>query len=152
MFSTDRVRKVERSAIVPFSPAQMFELVADLERYPEFLDWCVDAKLLSRNEHTLTGRLSLAQGPLKSEFTTRNQLRFPQAMTLELLEGPFSQLEGAWEFLPLGDSGCRMSLILSFEFANLATDLLLGAGFEKTCNRLVDAFVDRAFAVYGRDD
>ncbi len=149
MLSTDLVRKVERSAIVPFSPAQMFELVADVESYPDFLDWCVDAQTLARDEDRLTGRLSLAQGPLKSEFTTRNQLDFPKGMTIELLEGPFNQLQGAWEFSALGDSGCRMRLVLSFEFANRATDLLLGAVFEQTCNRLVDAFVDRASAIYG---
>lgn len=143
------MREVRRSAIVPFSPAQMFDLVADVQRYPEFLPWCTEAELLSKNDAELTGRLSVAQGPLRGQFTTRNRLERPSAMSLKLVEGPFSDLSGQWQFVALGDSGCRVELAMQFAFSNPVKDMLMGAVFEQTCNSLVDAFVDRARQIYG---
>ena len=148
-FSADPVRQVERSAIVPYSPQQMFELVADVERYPEFLPWCAYAELHSRDDRELTGSLGLAQGPLTGRFTTRNRLDAPHAMSIELLEGPFRNLHGQWRFDALGEQGCRIALQMRFEFDSRVNDLLLGPVFEQTCNRLVDAFVARAGVVYG---
>lgn len=142
------MREVQRSAIVPHTPAQMFELVVDFERYPEFVPGCVGAELLSRDENELTGRLSLSLGPLKASFATRNRLAPPHSMSLELVDGPFSELHGNWSFVPLGESGCRVGLEMRFAFADAAQDLLLGPIFERSCDRLVDAFVARAADVY----
>jgi len=143
------MREVQRSAIVPYSPEQMFDLVADVERYPEFLPWCAAARLIERSNHELRGSLTMAQGPLQGSFTTRNQLDYPRAMSLELEDGPFSDLSGEWQFEPLGDGGCRISLELRFAFASRVKDALLGVIFEQSCNKLVDAFVQRAGLVYG---
>ena len=143
------MHEVQRSAIVPYTSAQMFELVADVERYPEFLPWCVEGQLLWRNDSELSGRLGLALGPLRGRFTTRNQLDPPHHMTLQLVDGPFSELDGDWRFEALGDEGCRISLRMRFEFSNPVKDRLLGSVFEKACNTLVDAFVARAAVVYG---
>lgn len=142
------MREVKRSAIVPHSPQAMFDLVADVERYPEFVPGCVGAKLLSRDERELTGALELSVGPLKSAFTTRNELNPPHAMSLELLEGPFESLHGDWHFQALGDDGCRIELTMRFAFADPLKDMLLGPAFEQSCNRLVDAFVARAGVIY----
>ena len=100
------MRELHRTVIVPYTPAQMFDLVADVERYPEFVPWCADAQLLARDDDELTGRLEMAMGPLTGGLTTRNRLDPPEAMTLELVEGPFSELHGDWRFKPLGD--CRL--------------------------------------------
>jgi ribosome-associated toxin RatA of RatAB toxin-antitoxin module len=143
------VREVLRSVIVPHTPAQMFELVADVERYPDFVPWCSEAELLGRDDHELTGRLEMAMGPLTGGLTTRNRLDPPRRMTLDLVDGPFSALHGEWSFTPLGEDGCRVDLRMRFTFANPMKDLLLGRAFEQTCNRLVDAFVKRAAEVYG---
>ncbi|RMF96795.1 MAG: type II toxin-antitoxin system RatA family toxin [Gammaproteobacteria bacterium] len=143
------MREITRSAIVPATPAQMFELVADVERYPEFLPFCTAAELLARDPQSLTGRITVSQGPLQASFTTRNELEPPRRMTLALVDGPFSELQGEWEFEPLGENGCRAQLQLRFGFANRAQDLLLGKVFEQTCNRLVDAFVRRAAEIHG---
>jgi len=142
------VRELHRTVIVPYTPAQMFELVADIERYPEFVPWCADSQLLERDDDSLVGRLEMAMGPLTGGLTTRNRLEPPGAMTLELVEGPFSQLQGEWQFKSLGETGCQVDLQMRFAFSNPVKDLVLGAAFEQTCNRLVDAFVARAAEVY----
>lgn len=135
--------------IVPYTPAQMFDLVADVERYPEFVPWCAGSELLERDDDELTGRLVLAMGPLTGSLTTRNRLDPPDTMTLELVEGPFRELYGEWQFKALGDSGCQVDLQMRFSFSNPVKDMVLGSAFEQTCNRLVDAFVSRAAEVYG---
>lgn len=142
------MRQVQRSAIVPYSPAQMFDLVADVERYPEFLPWCAAARLIERDAQQLRGSLTMAQGPLQGSFTTRNQLDYPRRMSLELEDGPFSDLQGEWQFEALGERGCRISLEMRFAFASRVKDALLGVIFEQSCNKLVDAFVQRAAITY----
>ncbi len=141
------MRQVTRSAIVPRTAEAMFDLVADIESYPQFVPGCVRAVICSRDGDSVVGMLSLAQGPIKAEFTTRNELQRPGRISMVLESGPFSDLRGAWEFVPLGSSGCRVSLNMEFEFPNRAADLLLGPPFEAICNHLVDAFVKRAAAI-----
>jgi len=143
------VRTVDRSVIVPYTPQEMFALVADVEAYPEFLPGCRSASIRSVSECELVATLTLALGKVSSTFTTRNALDPPRTMGLELVEGPFDRLHGGWKFEALGERGCRMSLQLQFAFSNPARDLLLGSIFESTCNMLVKAFVSRARAVYG---
>ncbi len=143
------MREVTRTAIVPYTPQQMFDLVADVQRYPEFLPWCTDAQLLSRQEAELTGRIVISQGPLNVSFMTHNRLDEPRWMSMDQIDGPFSELHGEWSFEPLGDDGCKVTLNIRFGFSSSVKDLLLGAVFEQTCNRLVDAFVNRARQVYG---
>ena len=127
----------------------MFDLVADVDAYPEFLPGCRSAHLRSRTDTELVGTLTLALAGISSTFTTRNALDPPGRMGVELLDGPFRTLSGGWTFEPAGDGGCRLTLKLQFEFSNPAKDLLLGAIFETTCNATVQAFVSRARALYG---
>ncbi len=140
------MRQVERSAIVPFTAEAMFDLVADVESYPEFLPGCSAARVYSREGNQVLAELSLAQGPLKLEFTTCN-LMFPGSrIVMSLQKGPLSNLQGSWDFTPLG-AGSKVALSLAFAFESRLTDLLLGPPFEALCNRLVDAFVKRARAI-----
>lgn len=141
------MRQVERSAIVPYPAEAMFDLVADVESYPQFLPGCSAARVHSRDENLLVGSMSLAKGPLKMEFTTRNRLQRPGRMTMELEDGPFSELRGEWAFSSLGEEGCKVSLNLRFAFENRVADLVLGPPFESICNQLIDAFVQRARVV-----
>lgn len=138
------MRQVERSAIVPFSAEAMFDLVADIESYPLFLPGCTGARIRTREGNVVVGTVSLAQDPLRMEFTTRNELHRPQRISMALEEGPFRELSGAWEFTPLAADGCRVSLKLGFAFDSRMAEALLGPAFEALCNRLVDAFVRRA--------
>jgi ribosome-associated toxin RatA of RatAB toxin-antitoxin module len=144
------MRTIERSALVPHSPEQMFALVQDIERYPEFVPWVARATVLSRSATEVVGRLEMERAGLRETFTTRNLLEPPHRMDLKLLEGPFKTLEGRWSFEPIGDRGTRIALVMRFEFANPLTSMLLSRTFEKSCNQLVDAFVARARSSYAK--
>jgi ribosome-associated toxin RatA of RatAB toxin-antitoxin module len=135
--------------MVPYSAEQMYGLVDDVEMYPEFLPWCTGADLQSRKPDELVAGLTIGYSGLNSSFMTRNMLDPPQCMTMELLDGPFSQLRGRWQFHPLGDTGCEVHLHIEFEFSNALKDALFGGVFETICNELIDAFIKRAHELYG---
>lgn len=143
------VRRVNRSAIVPYRPQQMFALVDDVETYPEFLPWCSDAKVHARSEESLEATLELHKGGMSNHFTTRNTRTPHSAIDLELVGGPFRMLDGGWRFKELAGEGCKVSLELEFEFESLMVDMVFGRFFEDTCNSLVDAFTRRAAEVFG---
>jgi ribosome-associated toxin RatA of RatAB toxin-antitoxin module len=144
------MREVKRSALVPYTAEQMFALVEDIERYPQFLPWVAAAQLLERTAQQVVGRLEMHRAGMREIVTTRNMLTPPREITLALVAGPFKTFEGRWTFEPIGeDRGSRVSLSIRFEFANSVLNLLLSRSFEKSCNELVDAFVARARSVYG---
>jgi ribosome-associated toxin RatA of RatAB toxin-antitoxin module len=144
------MRIVDRTAMVPFSAAQMYALVENVECYPEFLPWCDAATLLNKSAEELVASLNIGFGSLNSSFTTRNQLEPPTSMTMELQDGPFSRLEGRWSFTQLGDEGCEAALRIEFEFSSALKDMLFGSTFEGICNELIDAFVKRANDLYSQ--
>jgi ribosome-associated toxin RatA of RatAB toxin-antitoxin module len=147
------MREIQRSALVPYTPAQMFALVDDFERYSEFLPWVSAAQLLERTDSERIGRLEMSRAGLREQFTTRNIVAPPGRLEMKLLDGPFRVLEGVWTFDALGEEtaprGARIGLALRFEFKNRMTDLLLAPKFASSCDTLVDAFVKRARAIYG---
>ena len=143
------MRKVSRSALVPYSVAKMYALVADVESYPSFLPWCNDAVVNLRDGDTVEGTLELHRGGLSKHFRTRNVLTENESISMDLVNGPFKALTGGWRFQALGDDGCKVMLDLEFEFENRMTEMVLGRFFEDACNSLVDAFVQRAGLMYG---
>ncbi len=143
------MRKVSRSALVPFSAAQMYALVEDFLAYPDFLPWCTGATLHFRDDETIEASLELQRSGIKKSFTTRNTLQPGVAMGIALVGGPFRHLAGGWQFEQLGEEGSKVSLELEFEFENRVTDALFGRYFESTCNSLIDSFTQRAHEIYG---
>jgi ribosome-associated toxin RatA of RatAB toxin-antitoxin module len=143
------MREIRRSALVPYSAPQMYELVADVERYPEFLPWCTAARVLERCDSTVVASLSLAKGRARASFTTRNTLVRGRCLEMQLVEGPFSSLEGRWDFTDIGLAGSRVELAVRFAAAATLAGILLGPAFEGICSQLVDAFGRRARQVYG---
>ena len=143
------MRKVSRSALVPFSADQMYALVEDFLAYPDFLPWCTGATLHFRDEETIEASLELQRSGIKKSFTTRNTLQPGVAMGIALVGGPFRHLAGGWEFEQLGEDGSKVLLELDFEFENRVTDALFGRYFESTCNSLIDSFTQRAHEMYG---
>jgi ribosome-associated toxin RatA of RatAB toxin-antitoxin module len=143
------MRQVDRTALVPYTPEQMFALVADIERYPEFVPWVVAARVLKREENGMIGQLEMERAGVREKFTTRNILEPPNRMSLALVEGPFRLLDGLWTFDALADRGTKVRLTIRFEFANPLTAMFLSRTFEKSCIEMVDAFVLRARAIYG---
>ncbi|PIE20738.1 MAG: ubiquinone-binding protein [Neptuniibacter caesariensis] len=140
--------QVDRSALVLHTAEEMFDLINDVERYPEFLPWCSRTELISKTDDELVATLYLAKAGLKYSFTTRNQLSRPHTMTLELEEGPFSSLNGVWHFKVLSDEACKVSLNLQFEFSGKIASLAMSKVFNQVATTLVDAFVTRADQIY----
>ncbi len=135
---------IERSALLSHSAEKIFDLVADIERYPEFLEGCVGANILERREDTVTARLRLSKAGISHGFTTRNILQRPQCMTLTLVEGPFERFQGEWIFKSLGDSASKASLRLEFDLARGLAGAAVGKLFDRVAMDLVDAIVRRA--------
>ena len=127
----------------------MFLLVDDVEAYPEFLPWCNEAEVHERTGEVVVATLELHKGGMSDHFTTRNSRNEFESIRITLVGGPFAHLDGGWHFDDLGADGCKVSLQLDFEFESVIVDLMFGAFFEETCNSLVDAFVQRAQAVFG---
>jgi ribosome-associated toxin RatA of RatAB toxin-antitoxin module len=142
------IREIRRSALVTFSPEQMFDLVIDVERYPEFLPWVAGAHLHEKSERDLRASMEMQRGGVRERFSTLNEFERPGFMTMRLLEGPFRLLEGRWSFSPIGGIGTRVELEMRFEFANPVVGLLFGKAFEQSCNALIDAFIARAKQTY----
>ncbi len=140
---------IDRSALVPYTPEEMFALVSDVDSYPDFLPWCSDAQILSREAEHVDARIEFHVGAVKKSFTTRNRHVDQAAIEIRLLDGPFSQLEGHWEFVPLGTEGCRISLQLQYDFSSKMVRLATGPVFGQIANSLVAAFQKRAVEVYG---
>lgn len=140
---------INRSALVPYTPAEMFSLVNDIESYSEFLPWCKSSRVLSRDEDEVRATLELARAGFEKSFTTCNRLQKNKMVEMRLVEGPFRYLEGFWRFEPLGDQACKISLDMDFEFSNKLVGLALGSLFNQIANTLVDSFSKRAVDVYG---
>jgi ribosome-associated toxin RatA of RatAB toxin-antitoxin module len=144
------MREVTRSALVPYSAEQMFALVEDIERYPEFVPWISGAQKLQSTPDQVTGKLEMQRAGVRETFTTRNFLKRPSEMLMTLVDGPFKTFEGRWSFTPLGEKGVKVGLTIRFEFANAMLGMLLSRSFEKNCAEMIDAFVARARDVYGK--
>ena len=142
------MRKVSRSALVPYSAAEMYALVKDVEAYPLFLPWCNDAEVHIAKPEYIEATLELHRRGISKRFRTRNALLENVSLGIELVGGPFRHLSGGWVFQQLGESGSKVALELEFEFENRATDLIFGRYFESTCNSLVDSFTRRAAEMY----
>ena len=146
---------IERSSLLPFSAAQMYQIVTDIEAYPSFLPWCGSARIqrqaaLNPDENEVEARLELAYRQLEFSFTTRNRNKHNSSVEIQLLEGPFSKLQGQWDFLPLAEVACKVSLTMSFKFNQRValTSALLNPVFEQIIVSQIKAFEDRARALY----
>jgi ribosome-associated toxin RatA of RatAB toxin-antitoxin module len=143
------VREVNRSALVPYSAAQMFALVDDVESYPDFLPWCHSAEVHLREPGVVEATLELRRAEIRKKFRTRNTTVDASSIDMTLVDGPFRHLEGRWTFTQLADAGSKVELNLAFEFVSSVIDVVLGRFFEETCNSLVEAFTRRAAEKYG---
>ena len=139
-----RMREVTRSALVAQPPGRMFALINDVERYPEFVPGCTHARVESRTDTEIVATMGVRKGPMQAEITTRNTLETDRRITMTLVRGPFSELEGVWTLTPVGSDGCRVELFMRFAFGNRMSAMLFEPIFEQTATSLVDAFVARA--------
>jgi ribosome-associated toxin RatA of RatAB toxin-antitoxin module len=140
------MREVKRSALVAQSPARLFALINDVERYPEFVPGCTHARIESRTATEVVATMGVRRGALRAEFTTRNDLLPDRRVRMHLVRGPFRVLEGEWLLSPIGDAGCRVELTMRFAFSNPVSGVIFEPLFAATVASLLDAFVARARA------
>lgn len=143
------MESVDRSALVPYTPGEMFALVSDIESYPQFLPWCQGARILSRDIDEVRARIEFAVGGMTRSFTTRNRHQTNKMIEMHLVDGPFSQLDGFWRFDPLGEEGSKIALFLEYGFSSRVLGLVVGPIFGQIANTLVDSFQQRAVRIYG---
>ncbi|MFZ4076705.1 MAG: type II toxin-antitoxin system RatA family toxin [Legionellaceae bacterium] len=139
---------VKKSRVVPYSCEQMYNLVDDIERYGEFLPYFSRGVIHHRDEDEVQAMLEISAGGMRKSFTTRNRLQRHKMIELRLIDGPFSHLEGFWRFDAV-EAGCLISFDLEFEFSGMMLSMILGPVFEQVTDKMVDAFCDRAEALYG---
>lgn len=141
--------QIERSALVFYSARQMFELVNDVPRYPEFLPGCVKADILQQSDTQMLARLEVKKAGISQQFTTRNTLLKDSQIQMQLESGPFKSLSGGWTFLPLSEEACKVVLSLEFEFSSKLIEFAFGKIFTELTAAMVGAFTQRAKQVYG---
>jgi len=148
------MKTIHKSVLIWFSAEEMYALVTDVPRYPEFLPWCERGKVLEKHDNGMVAEIGMALGGFRKSFTTRNVHVPGRQVKLELVNGPFKQLHGTWDFHPLTNPNtqepqraCRIELTLNYEFESMFGSLV-GPLFDKIASTLVDAFVKRAEQVY----
>lgn len=139
----------------PYLPGQLFQLVADIERYPEFLPWCSAARILSKNGNVWLADLVISFKSYHETYTSQVTLHAPDQQTgeariiVEMTKGPFTHLFNQWQFIPNDGGGTSIVLELDFQFRSAILDKLIGFMFEKALQKMTDAFTQRAAAIYG---
>ncbi len=145
------MKTVHKSVLIWYSAAEMFALVTDVASYPQFLPWCDQAQVLAEDNQGMTAKVGLSMAGIKQSFTTQNTHVKDSKVSLQLVNGPFSKLDGQWDFTPVGknnERACKVEFSLSYDFDNAALAALVGPVFDKIAGSLVDAFVKRAVHVY----
>ena len=144
------MKTVKKSVLIWYSPAEMYRLVVDVARYPEFLPWCDQGRVVEEEENGMLAEIGIAFSGIKQTFSTRNKHIPDQQVIINLVSGPFSNLEGEWNFLPLGTEtrACKVELTLTYGFES-TLGKLISPVFDKIASSMVDAFVTRAKQVYG---
>ena len=140
---------IEKSALVWHSAEQMYDLVNDIKRYPDFLPWCAGTEIHEESDSQIVASIDVAKSGVRHRLTTRNRLNAPTDIQMALVDGPFSDLGGAWEFLPLDEGACKVILKLHFEFSGSLARMTFGRVFSHAASTMVDAFCQRAHVVYG---
>jgi ribosome-associated toxin RatA of RatAB toxin-antitoxin module len=141
---------VKKSVIVTHPPEKIFRLVADIENYPKYLPWCTQAVIREQTEHEVVGAVYIEYLKVKTYFVTRN-INFPYSkIDMQLVEGPFKELAGSWNFLPLGEHGCKVEFSLEYKFSNYFVEKIIGPVFNYISKNIVECFIQQANKQYGK--
>ena len=146
------MKTVNKSVLIWYRPEEMFNLVTDVAKYPEFLPWCDSAKVLEEDAQGMTAEVGMSLGGFRKSFVTRNTHELNHRVNMHLVKGPFSKLEGDWYFHPVGDGSqraCKVELLLNYGFDSATLARLVGPVFDRIAGSMVDAFIKRAEQVYG---
>ncbi|MFQ3176271.1 MAG: ribosome-associated toxin RatA of RatAB toxin-antitoxin module [Psychromonas sp.] len=141
--------QVSRSALLMYSAEEMYQLVNDVNAYPEFLPGCVDANILTNNNNVMRASVEVSKAGIRQTFTTENILVNGQSILMNLVDGPFKHLKGGWTFSKLDEQACKINLDLEFEFNSSLAELAFGRIFNELVGSMVKSFSSRAKVVYG---
>ncbi len=133
--------------ISPYSPEQIYALVADVEKYPEFIPWCVGVRINEKQPSYLVADLLIGFKGVNECFTSKVEF-LPNEINIAYIKGPFSQLENKWRFTNT-ENGTKIDFLIRFEFKSRLLEKLIGSWFEKACQKMVAAFTQRAKELYG---
>ncbi|MFV9972481.1 MAG: type II toxin-antitoxin system RatA family toxin [Francisella endosymbiont of Hyalomma asiaticum] len=142
------MNKVNKSAVVNYSAAQMYELVNDIISYPKFLPMCYDIEIFEQNEIEAAASLKIKSGFVRLDFATHNTMFKNEHIHLNLMNGPFKSLTGDWKFETQGENSCKVSLDMEFTFENKFVEMALGPVFRGLADKMLGAFCKRAEEVY----
>ena len=137
--------------ILRYTPEQLFDMVADVRRYPEFLPWCVGARVISRKDDELIADLTIGFKMFRETFRSRVTLEKPDHVHVEYLTGPFRYLNNHWRFAPSPSGGSDINFFVDFEFKSRLLQAVIGTVFNEAVRLMVRAFERRAMALYGRE-
>lgn len=156
------MKHVQKSVLLWYSPREMYALVTGFQDYPKFLPWCDRAEVIETHSDGVTARIHLGIAGVKHAFTTRNLNVDSDSVIMNLVDGPFSHLEGTWRFVPLQKPGqgggatspadspaCKVEFSLKYAFSSRPLEMVVSPVFDRIANTFVDAFVKRAEQVYG---
>lgn len=141
--------RISRSALLPYPPGFVYDIVNAVEDYPEFLPWCGGAEIETADETAMRASIRISASGLNQWFKTSNRMVPGESIEIRLVEGPFRKLQGQWRFLPMGEAACKIELSLEFEFKGGLTAALVRPAFTRIANTLVDSFCARAHQVHG---
>jgi coenzyme Q-binding protein COQ10 len=137
---------------LPYSPEQLFDLVADVKRYAEFLPWVAAVRIRSNSATETTADLVVGFRALKETFTSKVIKRRPDEIAIDYVEGPLKYLHNSWKFTPDGEGGTRIDFCVDFAFRSRIFETLAGQMFDRALRRMIGAFEERAHALYGPAD
>lgn len=141
--------RITRSALLMYSAEQMFNLVNDVDTYPDFLPGCTGTRILDSQDDQITAAVDVSKAGISKTFTTKNTLIAAQEVKMDLVDGPFKKLTGGWTFKALDSTACKVSLDLEFVFSSKLVEVAFGRIFSDLVNNMVQSFTDRAKEVYG---
>ncbi len=140
---------IDKNAIVPYSCQQMYQLVNQIDAYPQFLNWCSDSSILKQTNTQIIASIKINKGVFNQSFTTVNTLTLNERIIMQLQNGPFNHLHGVWLFTHLNDNACKVALTLEFNFTTKIVDKAISPIFTTIANTQLDAFIARAKKIYG---
>ncbi|MCX8565320.1 MAG: Ribosome association toxin PasT (RatA) of the RatAB toxin-antitoxin module [Glomeribacter sp. 1016415] len=139
---------VQKTVLVRYAAEQMFDLVNDVDDYPNFLPWCAGVEIFERSESEMRARIDINFKGIKLHFATRNAQQRPTRIDMVFADGPFKKFTGYWCFTPLRADACKVEFSLHYEFASMILGKLIGPVFHHIANSFVESFVKRAQIKY----
>lgn len=135
--------------ILPYTPEQVYALVVDVAKYPEFLPWCIGARIYNKQPTLFDADVMIGFKMFREKFTSRVTMEEYAAVNVDYIKGPMKRLYNHWKFTPTGDGQCHVDFEVDFEFSSKLLNDMIGGLFEKACHKMVSAFEERAQKLYG---